>query len=41
MILIINISNPHATLETGVMMINSALIAGINYTLLYIHTENS
>jgi len=30
----------HVTLKTGVMMINSALITEINYTLLYIHIEN-
>jgi len=29
------------TLKTGAMMINSALIIGINYTLLHIHIENS
>jgi len=28
------------TPKTGVMMINSALITGINYTFLYIHIEN-
>jgi len=31
----------HVTLKTGEMVINSALITGINYTLLYIHIENS
>jgi len=31
----------HVTLKTGVMRINSALITGINYTLMYIHLENS
>jgi len=31
----------HVTLKTGVMMINSALNTGINYTLLYFHIENS
>jgi len=29
----------HVTLKTGVMMINPALITGINYTLLYNHIE--
>jgi len=39
LIIIINVKG-HVTLKTGVMMINSALITGINYTLLYIHIEN-
>jgi len=31
----------HVTLKTGVIMINSALITGINYTLLYIFTQRT
>jgi len=39
---IIMISEDHVTLKTGVMMLKIQLcITGINYSLTYIHIENS